>query len=170
MLSTFKSFLHFHRKTLSLHKLWEKIDWEDINECRWGTLWITMRFSFTMEKNKQTKNQDEPEINEKWLRDLILHSAIASPHLTPFIDAVNPAAFRVQTKHRFPLHWLCACQSLTASWGAIHGWVTCLLPHPLLFSAAVQSALTTPGQVAGLHYSTVRRHRLKIYSCQGVNH
>lgn len=57
--------------------------------------------------------------------------------------------------HTFPVHRLCACQSLTASWGAIHGWVSRKLPHPLLFLAAVQSALTAPGQVAGLHY---RKH------------
>lgn len=54
--------------------------------------------------------------------------------------------------HRFPVHRLCARQLLTASWGAIQGWVSCLLLHPLLILAAVQSALTASGQVDGLRY------------------
>lgn len=97
-------------------------------------------------------------------KDWILQPAITSPHLTllhwwtPLVLTQQDyySSLQIANKalcHRFPVHRLCACQSLTASWGAIHGWVSCLLPHPLLFLAAVQSALTAPGQVAGLRYS-----------------
>lgn len=104
------------------------------------------------------------EINDKWgqrnefcnLRSLCLVWHLLSdggPQRSP--SRTTTAAFALQTKHfatDFQFTGCVACQSHAASWGAVHGWVSCLLLHPLPFLAAVQSALSAPGQVAGLHY------------------
>lgn len=129
-------------------------------ECRRGAFWITIRFLFTMPEKTYSHLKSMRSGPKEW----IVQPAITLPYLTLFhwwmpselTQQDYYSSLQIANKalcHRFPVHRLCACQSLTASWDAIHGWVSRLLQHPLLFLAAVQSALTAPGQVVGLHYS-----------------
>lgn len=143
----------------------------------WGAFWITMRFLFTVADKK-------PYINLKSMRngpqEWILQPAITLPHLTLFHWWMpseltqqdyysSPQIANKALCHRFPVHRLCACQSLTASWGAIHGWVSRLLPHPLLFfggSAECFNCSRAGGWIA-LQHAQSAANNPKLCSCQG---
>lgn len=105
-----------------------------------------------------------------------LHGAITSPHLTLFhwqtpsaltqqdwyssLQSANKALCR-----RFPVHRLCACQSVTASRGAIHGWVSSLLPHPLWGGSAECFNYPRAGGWMALQHAQSADNNWKVYSC-----
>lgn len=123
-------------------------------------------------------------INLKSMRngpqEWILQPAITLPHLTLFHWWMpseltqqdyysSPQIANKALCHRFPVHRLCACQSLTASWGAIHGWVSRLLPHPLLFFGGSAECFNCPraGGWIALQHAHSAANNPKLCSCRG---
>lgn len=118
---------------------------EEHFELRWDS-WLSWQ-----------KNDDKkwaPGMNSATCNHCLHFSLMAPVSVNPAGLLQQPSECKQSTLPRISSSTVvCLYQSLTASWGAIHGWVSCLLPHPFLFLVAVQSALTAPGLVAGWHYS-----------------
>lgn len=138
-----------------------------MNALRWRCHWMQMVGGGALSESQWESRlpwQKNPhinlEINKKWSKELILQPAITFSLMGAF--SVNPAGllpqqpFRLQTKHFATDFQFTGCvpvnRSLPLEVQFTDESVACsrILSSAL---AAVRSALTAPGLVAGLHYS-----------------